>query len=49
MVDAAYGAYSKNDPSKHDQNIQEVLGWTLECIAHNNLITIFDIRRYLNA
>ena len=53
MAEAAYGAQYKNKDGKSttysnekkEEQLQEVVAWTLECIARNDIITIFDIRR----
>ena len=54
MAEAAYGSQYKRvdgksttyNEEKKEQQIQEVVAWTLECIARNDIITIFDIRRW---
>ena len=54
MAEAAYGGQYKNKDGKSttysnekkEQQIQEVVAWTIECIARNDIITIFDIRRW---
>ena len=54
MAEAAYGGQYKRVDGKSttyneemkEQQIQEVVAWTLECIARNDIITIFDIRRW---
>ena len=54
MAEAAYGGQYKNkdgksttyNEEKKERQIQEVVAWTIECVARNDIITIFDIRRY---
>ena len=53
MAEAAYGDQYKNkdgksttyNEEKKERQIQEVVAWTIECVARNDIITIFDIRR----
>ncbi len=45
MVDAAYGVQPGTNPEQREEQHQEVLGWTMDCIAFNNIITTFDIRK----
>lgn len=46
MLDKEYGAKMGKAPDK-EQQLQGIMNWTLECIRYSDIITIFDIRRFV--
>lgn len=44
MLETAYGTYIK-PKSARDEQMKDIMNWTIECISHSDIITIFDIRR----
>ncbi len=44
MLDENYGAHM-NPESYRKQQLKNLMNWTIECISHSDIITIFDIRR----
>ena len=49
MIYNAYGTHIKNRKQNayHKEDFKRILGWVLECIQYSNIITLFDIRRYV--
>ncbi len=45
MLTEAYGGYYKISEVERDKNMRIFMNWTMECIRHSDIITIFDIRR----
>lgn len=45
MIEAAYGVHMTGSKKYIKDTMQEVMEWTMDCIAHSDIITIFDIRR----
>ena len=46
MLKKNYGTYYL-DPVKRAEGMKEIMNWTLECVSYSNIITLFDIRRFL--
>ncbi len=45
MLTEAFGGFYKEDIAERDKNMKIFLNWTMECVRHSDIITIFDIRR----
>ena len=49
MIYDAYGAHIKNgkQTSYQKEDMGQILGWVFECIQYSDIITLFDIRRFV--
>lgn len=46
MMKKNFGGYY-NDPVSRDEAMKVIMNWTIECVSYSNIITLFDIRRYV--
>ena len=44
MLDTNYGVHMK-PPSYKEEQLKNIMNWTIECVRYADIITIFDIRR----